>query len=119
MADAIVDIPTQYYTAFPADTGAWTNAPLGDSTKLQLMHTALTRGSQVLPAEVDAVCVHLLGLPLSGVLAVVTPPTPQVAVTEQDVPEGPAPAMGEASPPEGPAPAREAEAPRTGAGRRG
>lgn len=85
MADDVTDIPTLYATTFPDDTREWTHAPLGETTKLQLMQVALDRGSQVLPEEVDAVCVRLLGMPLSGALAHV--PTPPVAETEpEDVP---------------------------------
>lgn len=78
MADAITDIPTLYATTFPDDTREWTHAPLGETTLLQLMQGALDRGSQVLPEEVDAVCLRLLGMPLSGALAhVPVPPVPE------------------------------------------
>lgn len=92
MADPIVDIPTQYFTAFPADTAQWTNAPLGDTTKLQLMQMALNRGSQVLPAEVDAICIRLLGMSLSTALANVSGVPMSADVQAMPAAEEPTPA---------------------------
>jgi hypothetical protein len=79
MADAIIDIATQYYTTFPDDTGEWVHLPLHETTKLELMQLALDRGAQVTREEVDAVHVRLLGMPMPT--AIMAPPVeiqPQV-----------------------------------------